>query len=1179
MRLIVLLPALFLFLIQIPQSLSQNIYQQIAESEKLYQEIESYNPFNVKEASRDIWDGDQLLLRSAHILKLEEGFTEGILERRQSRLKVEMPVSGNHTVTLLLKEVNVFAPDALIKTSSGLEIDPEMHSFRTYWGIVKGNSNSRVGFNVFEDRITGFISISNHDFTLGKMDGDEEEHHILYYNQNLNLPFTFSCGSTDENLYVGASENRHNHGAGRALNDCVNIYIETDYNIYQDKGSVNAVIDHVTGIFSQTFLLYDDESIDMAISELFVWDTPSPYSGSDAVDFLEQFTDELDGVFNGDLAHLVRQEPFLGGVAWVDVLCFPPLATGFSGISSTYQNVPLYSYSVFVVAHELGHNLGSRHTHACVWNNDNTQIDDCGNVYAADNGLTPEGDACFNQNNPIIPPNGGTIMSYCNLISGVNINFNNGMGPQPGDLMRNTVNSANCLGACADFNPPVANFTADQTFVCAPMEVQFSDLSENDPETWIWDFPGGNPSESQDQNPLVLYESAGTYDVSLEVTNTDGSDFILFPDYITVEENPEALFDFTVDGLSVLFNNNSQNTTSFFWDFGDDNFSTEAEPFHEYQESGSYFVSLTVFNDCGEEEATALVEVFEAPEADFTSDLNFGCVSLEVRFENTSSGSPEFFEWEFEGGNPENSNEENPLVTYNETGKFDVKLTATNPEGSSTVEIEDFIEVTDVPEAEFEVDSMESRLVVFKSTSLAADSLFWDFGDGKTSKDTMPAHEYERDGVYNVTLIAQNLCGRDTFSSELKVITPPQAGFTLLDSSGCVPHEVLFVNQSSANTDSVYWEFPGGTPSTSTADSVVVTWTEAGFFGANLYAFGAGGMDILQADSLIVTQSGPDAELDIEVVGDTVFFTKNLDRVDAWELDFGDGNITDEFNPVHQYTEMGNYQVVLRLFNECDTVEIETMVTIGEFPSAGFSIQGPAEGCVPFVVQFENLSSPHATDFQWHFEGVTPSTSNEEAPEVVYENPGTFSAVLIASNALGTDTAEVAEAVYVNDTPTAEFTISDIGEREFDFINQSFNATDFMWDFGDGNTSTVENPGHEYEEAGEFDVLLIASNECGADTFSAFILISQTLELGDNKVNVYPNPTSQWINMEFEHALSVDMEFTIFSISGKLISEGKIHAGSSTKRLNMGDLPAGGYLIDMGYPGQRQTLQIQVVGD
>jgi hypothetical protein len=96
-----------------------------------------------------------------------------------------------------------------------------------------------------------------------------------------------------------------------------------------------------------------------------------------------------------------------------------------------YSNVPTYSWTINVVAHELGHNLGSPHTHSCTWSGG--PIDNC----AAPEGTCSPGPA---------PVNGGTIMSYCHATS-AGINFNNGFGPLPGNLIRSRVLNASCIPA------------------------------------------------------------------------------------------------------------------------------------------------------------------------------------------------------------------------------------------------------------------------------------------------------------------------------------------------------------------------------------------------------------------------------------------------------------------------------------------------------------------------------------------------------------------------------------------------------------------------------------------------------------------------------------------------------------------------------------------------------------
>ncbi|WP_409628714.1 zinc-dependent metalloprotease [Belliella pelovolcani] len=111
---------------------------------------------------------------------------------------------------------------------------------------------------------------------------------------------------------------------------------------------------------------------------------------------------------------------------------------------TTIETVPTYSWTVHIVAHEFGHLFGSRHTHACVWNGNNTAIDGC---WGCMENPDPNGGGCQNCPNPGVPSGGGTIMSYCHLQS-VGVNFNLGFGLQPGNVIRNSVANADCLCEC-----------------------------------------------------------------------------------------------------------------------------------------------------------------------------------------------------------------------------------------------------------------------------------------------------------------------------------------------------------------------------------------------------------------------------------------------------------------------------------------------------------------------------------------------------------------------------------------------------------------------------------------------------------------------------------------------------------------------------------------------------------
>jgi len=156
---------------------------------------------------------------------------------------------------------------------------------------------------------------------------------------------------------------------------------------------------------------------------------------------------------------------------------------------------------------------------------------------------------------------------------------------------------------------PQADFIADQLSVQIGSNVQFTDLSTNNPNTWAWVFEGGTPANSSVKNPLVQYNTPGTYYVLLTVTNAFGSDYILKSGYITVTQaNLAPSADFTSDvnilnaGDSVHFTDLSlYNPTSWLWNIegGTPSSSTLQNPVIVYNTPGTYFVSLIATNSFG----------------------------------------------------------------------------------------------------------------------------------------------------------------------------------------------------------------------------------------------------------------------------------------------------------------------------------------------------------------------------------------------------------------------------------------------------------------------------------------------------------------------------------------------------------------------------------------------------
>ncbi|MFQ5446514.1 MAG: PKD domain-containing protein, partial [Saprospiraceae bacterium] len=672
--------------------------------------------------------------------------------------------------------------------------------------------------------------------------------------------------------------------------------------------------------------------------------------------------------------------------------------------------------------------------------------------------------------------------------------------------------------------PPTAGFSANATSGCAPLTVQFNNESSENATSFEWDFPGGDPASSTAENPSVTYNAAGTYTVTLTVSNAAGSDTITQTNYITVTTVPVAGFTYTANNATVDFTNNSTNATSYNWDFGDGATSTDTDPTHTYASDSTYTVTLIATNDCGPDTTTQSITIVTPPTAGFSANATTGCTPLTVTFTNESSENATSWQWDFPGGDPASSTDESPTVTYNSAGTYAVTLIATNSAGADTVTMASFIVVTTVPSPGFTVSTNVFE-ATFTNTTLNGTSYEWDFGDGGTSTEENPVHTYAGDGTYTVTLTATNDCGSATFTEDVVITSMPVAGFSANETAGCAPFTVQFTDESSSNSTSWNWEFPGGNPSSSTNQNPAVTYDEPGTYSVTLTVGNSLGENTLTQTDYITVNTVPVAGFTSSADLLEVTFTNTSTNATSYEWDFGDSQTSTEENPVHTYDQDGTYTVTLTATNECGSVTTTQEVTVITPPTAGFSA-AVTEGCVSLTVQFNNESSENATSWQWEFPGGTPATSTDENPTVVYNEAGTYSVTLTATNAAGNSTVTQTDLIVVNDVPTAGFT-SSADLLEVTFTNTSSNATSYEWDFGDSQTSTEENPVHTYANDGTYTVTLTATNECGSVTTTQEVTVITPPTAGFSAAiteGCVPF-TVQFSNESSENATSFEWEF------------------------------------------------------
>lgn len=649
---------------------------------------------------------------------------------------------------------------------------------------------------------------------------------------------------------------------------------------------------------------------------------------------------------------------------------------------------------------------------------------------------------------------------------------------------------------------PTANFTAAPLAGCSPLIVNFQDLSTGGATAWNWNFGNGNTSTLQ--NPVATYFTPGTYTVTLTVTNAGGSNSLVRTNYITVYEPPTVDFSASITSgcfplrvqltdLSVAGAGNTN--VSWDWDFGNGVTSNQQNPLVTYTNAGVYNVTLRVTNDKGCTRTVsrpAYITVTSGVRAGFTQSAPTVCSApASISFTNTSTGPPVLsYQWDFGDGNT--STAQDPVHAYTANGSYTVTLVTSSTAGCqdtfrfSPLQIGGIVTDFTYPPA---VCINEPASFV-NTSSLAAMSTAWDFGDGNTGTGNTTSHAYAAPGTYTVKMVnVYSLCTDSAFHT-ITVNPRPAAAFSAPQRISCQPP--LTVNfQDNTTGGPVSWQWDFGDGNTSIAQNPVHTYTNYGNYTVTLIVTNASGC----TDTLIQTDFVRIRRAIMSVPGlpdrGCIPFTKafnpvvnTLDAVTSWEWDFGDGGSAFVSNPVHTYTVQGTYTVrlIISTSTGCrDTLTLPAAIRVGTKPVTNFTAV-PSPVCSRQPVQFTSLAVP-ADEWLWDF--GDGSTSTLENPTHNYSDTGYFDVQLIATNNGCPDTLTITNLVYV-DPPIARFTpTADCGNRRrFTFNDYSIGALTWEWDFGDGSPLllNVQNPAHIFPGLGTYTVRLVVTNGACSDT-------------------------------------------------------------------------------------------------
>jgi hypothetical protein len=407
----------------------------ITQSKTAAISFQDVNLFNLDLITSKTIAGVEDNIEDYNLFDLKTGSLESVIKQRPVAMTMTIPVNFTNSFELELVAVDIFSSDFTVIQRSDNSVADVTHGVH-YRGIIKGDNSSVAAISIFGDEVMGLISSNDGNLVIGKLQNQSSENkHIIYDDFNVITDIGLECGTEDDGIGYKKKDLEFD-ASTKDIGDCIRLYIEVDKDIHDNKGGVTAASNYAEGLLNQVITLYGNENISSVVSQIVVWDVTSPYSSNSSSGMLSDFQANT-GSFNGDLGQLLSYQASGGIAAGFAGICNSNSdnSLSFSSIDASYSTAPTYSWSVMVVTHEFGHLWGSRHTHACVWNGNNTAIDGC-------SGST-EGSCAL----PGYPSQGGTLMSYCHLQS-VGINFNEGFGQQPGDVIRNSVANATCTAPC-----------------------------------------------------------------------------------------------------------------------------------------------------------------------------------------------------------------------------------------------------------------------------------------------------------------------------------------------------------------------------------------------------------------------------------------------------------------------------------------------------------------------------------------------------------------------------------------------------------------------------------------------------------------------------------------------------------------------------------------------------------
>lgn len=527
-------------------------------------------------------------------------------------------------------------------------------------------------------------------------------------------------------------------------------------------------------------------------------------------------------------------------------------------------------------------------------------------------------------------------------------------------------------------------------------------------------------------------------------------------------------------------------------------------------------VTISKFG-CVNDSASAKFKTISNPSPSFVLSDTVGCGPLNILVTNTTPQQQRYtFRWDFGNGQTSNNPQPGTILFAVNPNRGDtiytVKLSATG--GCDTFTVEHKIRVRARPRAIFTPDKAEGCspfTVTLNNNSAGSNAIFvWDFGDGSSLQPadfSSVRHTYftGRLDTFRIRLYGTNDCGTDTARFNL-VVNPNRIRLDFAvnggDLNGCAPHTVNFFNNT-IGANVFFWNFGDGSPVFITNkgfDTVRHTFSDTGRFVVTLFA--SNGCSDTTSVEIINVVKGPRVSFTLNptviCLNQPFTLSNTSDAGLAWNWDFGDGTSSTLRDPLKNYTAAGSYRIVLRGsrqfaqgFNCTDSVVANLIVNA---PTGNWRYRG-GYYC-PGQPAFFEVTNSNATRYKFFFGNGDSVVTASPSVSYVYPSPGAYMPRVELLYQGCTITLVGPDTIRMDKRQTG-FTVQRqqfCGSTRVNFTDTSsafFGIRQWSWLFGDGTTSTLQNPVKVFTQSGTYAITLRVTGNSGCiDTTTRQVTIA-----------------------------------------------------------------------------------------